>query len=331
MTDCPVCMSDQIERVLKWDEYSILRCCSCHLLFSDPIPSLDKLNAYYQGFMFRKPNDRIIQRLTGKKTDELKRLFDLGSEGFRGGTKTFLDFGGGTGVAYHAAVGLGLDAYYYDLDEDSIEFVSNKFGLKEEKLLRNPAVSGMTFDYIFSDNVIEHTPDPLGFVRQLYAMLNDGGVLVLKTPHACNAEVWFNPVLLVKEYISKALKYNAFSVVARSCVRGFWHCDPPRHLYSFSAGSLRQMAVKLGVLKGACEITYYPAPMFSNTITEHLFLSCNRPQGTKGILLRILASPMVLVEVVLQSGARVLESCGLISPGGIIVRLTKNDAVRSNV
>lgn len=47
-----------------------------------------------------------------------------------------------------------------------------------------PELAGRRFDRVFSSEVIEHVPDPQGFVAMLRARLSPGGVLVLTTPSA---------------------------------------------------------------------------------------------------------------------------------------------------
>ncbi|MDY0073073.1 MAG: methyltransferase domain-containing protein [Thauera sp.] len=45
-------------------------------------------------------------------------------------------------------------------------------------------LSGRTFDFIYATEVLEHVPDPAGFLRELRSFLAPGGVLLLTTPRS---------------------------------------------------------------------------------------------------------------------------------------------------
>jgi 2-polyprenyl-3-methyl-5-hydroxy-6-metoxy-1,4-benzoquinol methylase len=272
--------------------------------------------------MFRAPEGRDIHRQTVKKKSELKRLFGFKSEDWCK-NKKFLDYGGGTGISYNAALELGFDAYYHDLDRESIAFVADKFGLPSGHLIEHLAGTHEQFDCVFSDNVIEHVLDPENFIKQLYEVVRGGGLLVIKTPHAGDSETWFNPAVSIKEYLVKALKYNTMPVALRAFLKRFWHCDPPRHLYSFSKNSLKVLMKRLGIPEHEYDVSYYPAPFFSNTITEHIFKSHGRFKGVKLKVLRLLALPMIPLEAILQVIAFVLIKLKILSPGGIQIIIKK--------
>jgi SAM-dependent methyltransferase len=45
-------------------------------------------------------------------------------------------------------------------------------------------VGGLRFDYALASHVIEHVPDMIGWLWQIWSVLRDGGVLALAIPHA---------------------------------------------------------------------------------------------------------------------------------------------------
>lgn len=322
MFNCPICSSPRTESMLSWDVYSINRCLNCKLIFAEPLPSDEVLVEYYQGFMFRAPAERDIRRKTKKMKSELRRLLGLTDQQVSDG-KRLLDFGGGTGITYNAARELGFDAYYHDLDREAIAFVTDTFELAIDHVIEGLADTDIRFDCIIADNVIEHVQHPISFIEKLYDKLNDGGILVIKTPNGGDLETGFNPAVAIKEYFMPALKYNSLPAALKASLKRFWHCDPPRHLYSFSAESLSVLMTKLGVVKNSYVITYYRTPLFSNTVTEHIFSPHGRFKGIRFLLLRILALPVVPFEFILQSTAWILSTLKVISMGGLVLKIRK--------
>lgn len=58
-----------------------------------------------------------------------------------------------------------------------------------------------TFDIVFSTEVIEHTPDPLAAVTEMWRVLRPGGRLVLSTPnHLWKWPVWFASKVRLRPY-----------------------------------------------------------------------------------------------------------------------------------
>lgn len=58
-------------------------------------------------------------------------------------------------------------------------------------------IEGRKFNYVFSSEVIEHTPDPRAFINEISSALTDDGILVLTTPSAncVNPSVDFSTVI----------------------------------------------------------------------------------------------------------------------------------------
>ncbi len=72
---------------------------------------------------------------------------------------------------------------------------------------------GRTFDLILSSEVLEHVPDPVGFLRALKAQLSDGGTVLLTTP---NAEVVSPHSSESDALIALSPGYHVFLVTAAS-------------------------------------------------------------------------------------------------------------------
>ncbi|MCD4680839.1 MAG: class I SAM-dependent methyltransferase [Bacteroidales bacterium] len=314
---CPICDSTQTQKIINWDRYSINHCRQCKLIYSDPFPTNQFLKDFYQGFLFNIPDKRNIEKQIETRKQELNTLFKFSKE-----RKKFLDYGGGTGSAYKAACELNLVSYYHDLDNEAEAFVRKEHGLTNDFIIDKIKNSHIYFDYIFSDNVIEHLINPIDYVKEMREMLTDGGEIIIKTPHGKNTESYFYPLITIKGYFLRTLKYNSLSKSLQSCLIRFWHCDPPRHLYSFSDLNLRIIAKKAGFKESEVEILYYHIPLFKYSLLS-IFLNFRKYHSLKSFLLRILILPVLPFEIMSKIIQYGLLKINLLTPGGIILKLKK--------
>lgn len=323
MSTCKICSSPNNKFVLNWGTYKILKCETCKVLYSDPFPTEQELEEFYQGFMFNKPESYELKKNLASKRKELAVLFDLSEISANEQRPKFLDLGGGTGVSVKAFEQYYGDAYYFDLDKQAQEFVNNVLGIRNDRIIIDIENSSLKFEYVLSDNVIEHVTDPQGFVKSLISHADSGGTIVIKTPHGRNTEFYFNPYLLLGAYFKKSLKFNSFMEGVKGLFRRYWHCDPQRHLYSFSRKSLDVLADSCKDQIASHKISYYSIPLFTNTLTKTFFTRDKKASFVRSVLFRLIILPFIPVEVVLQLLKELLLAIGVVSPGGIILTLRK--------
>jgi len=169
---------------LVTSEFQIVRCDDCAHVYVNPriadrdIPRLYD-EAYYQGRGF----DRSIDYSGAPgpfKIAEAETIVDTmqAACGDLAGKK-YLDFGCGTGFLLSRAVERGADAVGFDESPQALEFCKSR-GL--------PVISGDelasragTADIVTAVEVIEHVPDPRGFLRYLTTLPKPGGVLYVQT------------------------------------------------------------------------------------------------------------------------------------------------------
>ena len=317
---CQICKSKDVNPLLKWNRFSISECRQCKVVFATPLPSDQELNDFYQGFLFNKPRENEIAKTLANRKDELIRLFAWTND-LKG--KSFVDVGGGTGMAYKAAKDLGLIAYYQDLDEQAKTFTKEQFGLTDEFILTELEGTDVKYDCVFSDNVIEHVKDPIAFTNLLFTLVAPGGTMVMKTPNARNTEMYFNPIISIKGYVLRAIKDNNLPKALFLYFKRFWHCDPPRHLYSFTAKSFDHLVGNMEETELTHEVSYYRTPWFSNTVTKWIFRGDSGSNSIKSILIRCLVLPIIPVEVILQTLKWLLLTLGILSPGGLVLTLRR--------
>lgn len=319
MSICIICNANQVIKLLNWGDFSIFRCKHCKVIFSYPLPDDEVLEEYYQGFLYNISNRIEGRKYINRKKNELKRLFQF--DGTKSNLK-FLDYGGGTGIAYQAAKELNLRVYYHDLDKKATTYVKETYGLLDDFVVNDIKNTKYHFNYIFSDNVIEHVKDPVKYLADLKNVLEVNGKLVVKTPHAANTEVWFYPLISIKGYFLRAMKYNSPLIAIKAYFIRFWHCDPPRHLYSFSKESMKIIAKQAGFNEKELAISYYRIPLFKYSLTE-MFFNVRKYNSYKSFILRILIILLLPFEVVSKILQVILISTQVITPGGIIITVNQ--------
>lgn len=105
----------------------------------------------------------------------------------------FLDAGCGGGNFSAAAAAAGARVVALDVAESLLLQARDRAGLTPVvgSTLQLPFVDDV-FDVVLSTEVIEHTPDPLGAVRELCRVTARGGLLVITTP----SPLWWPAVQL---------------------------------------------------------------------------------------------------------------------------------------
>jgi len=318
---CPVC-GEEARFLYKWiSPYSLQHCSGCETLFSDPVPGEDELNEYYQGFVYRKPDTEKLQGLIEEKKRELSRLFgDSLHEG-----RSFLDFGGGSGIASLAAAELGLKVVLYEIDQDAIAFVTS---VKGENDLRTCSdillLDAEAFDLILSDNVIEHVREPDRHMDLLFNFLKPSGKLIIKTPNARNAELLFHPLISIGGYLWRVYRYNNIKTAAFALGFRPWALDPPRHLFSFSARSLVLLANGAGIDDGSVEAGFYRTPLWEYSFLK--LLAGAKLTDVKSIFKMMIVLFLIPFEVVLKLLECVLQRLNLISAAGVFLRITRTSS-----
>lgn len=318
MSKCPCCNSDKIYEIINIDRYTVFKCKFCKLIFSTPFPTNEELNVFYQGFLFNPPNFNIREKLIRTKMNYLQNIFNI--ENKNSARKTFLDYGGGTGLSFKAATELGLDSYYFDLDKEAIKFVRENFNLSENNLINDLKYCNITFDFILSDNVIEHVTDPKTFITDLYNKLNKNGILVIKTPNAGNTDFLFYPFSIIPNYFIKILKYNSILKSINAIFNRYWHCEPPRHIYSFSKRSIEEICTKINLPNKTVHFKYKDISLYKNSILEYVFI-----KRTKiSLLKKIILLSLIPFEFILKSIQFCLRKLHILSKAELIIIISKS-------
>jgi 2-polyprenyl-3-methyl-5-hydroxy-6-metoxy-1,4-benzoquinol methylase len=299
--------------------YTVCECLGCGVLFSDPLPTPAQLTEFYQGFLYKMPDPQKLPALVAERARSLETL--LGTS--RGAGQRLLDHGGGTGLTFAAAKALGFDTYFNDIDQHAVALVKELHDLDDAHQVGDLDGEAQRFNFIISDNVIEHLPDPIAIIRQLVALLAPSGTLIIKTPWGKANEQLFYPQTVL-EYARRAAAYDGALAAVRTLLRApVWCCDPPRHLFGFTPESIVTAATNAGVPRAWCETAGYTEPLLNKSLIKAYAMP---PAGLLGIAKRGLALPLVGPELALKALHFGLRSAGLLTPMGLVLRIRRSAA-----
>jgi 2-polyprenyl-3-methyl-5-hydroxy-6-metoxy-1,4-benzoquinol methylase len=151
---------------------------------------------------------------------------------------TLLDVGCGDGAFIKSMADRGWDVMGVDFDPAAVRGVQVRLNLEAHVgTAESMVAAGRRFDVVTASHVIEHVPDPIGFLATCAKLLQEGGRLVIKTP-------------------------NAASIGHFSYGRSWYALDSPRHLYVFSRPSLIACGDQAGLSTLSC---------FSTDATQIMF------------------------------------------------------------
>lgn len=228
---CPICNSHNISVLYKlYDDrygypgmFNLLVCNSCDHKFIAHRFNDSQIADLYTNYYPRK-----FIKLKDYKPHEFKEGFKVWLDGIKSSAYTYvtenvrvLDIGCGfcESLGYHKK--RGCEVYGTELDENIME-IAEKLGFNVKIGAFNPNdYEPNFFDYVTMDQVLEHLPNPIEFLKGVYSILRVGGILIISTP---NANGW-GAKLFGRKWIN-------------------WHT--PYHLNLFSKKSIEITARKSG-------------------------------------------------------------------------------------
>jgi 2-polyprenyl-3-methyl-5-hydroxy-6-metoxy-1,4-benzoquinol methylase len=256
---CPVCASEQFKTIYKarYDEppvrdylvefyssqgivefeylegafYTLCDCNQCHAVFQREIPGDALMERVYEHWIDPVRLAGGTQRRHGLDyysghAREITRL--VAQLGGNPTSLDFLDFGMGWGEWALMAKALGCNVYGAELSRDRIENAKS-MGIK---IVTWDEIPGHSFDFINTEQVFEHIPEPLETLRHLGKALKPGGLLKVSVPTATD----INRRLRLMDWKAPKGRKNSLNPVA-----------PLEHINFFRRSSLARMAREAGM------------------------------------------------------------------------------------
>jgi 2-polyprenyl-3-methyl-5-hydroxy-6-metoxy-1,4-benzoquinol methylase len=203
--DCPVCHSKQTEKLyecaytespikdvvnesyirngmfteteLQGGVYILEQCSQCKLVYQKQIPDEQLTEMVYSGDDLPDVMKYKSQFKIAIYTQNLLSLLELYKKENR--KPVLLDFGMGWGSWAQIARAFGCEVYGFEISERQIKY-SESFGIKT---LKYEQIAEREFDFIHTEHVFEHVPDPDGILAHLVKSLKNGGLIKLNVPN----------------------------------------------------------------------------------------------------------------------------------------------------
>jgi 2-polyprenyl-3-methyl-5-hydroxy-6-metoxy-1,4-benzoquinol methylase len=189
---CPLCGSNEINFFSQKRGYKLYICASCKLVFISPTPASLEVydDSYFSG---ADKGFGYVDYDTDKEpmSPVFHGYLDLVSSfGIKKGN--LLDIGAATGFFMDIARKRGFTVTGVELSNYAAEKGRNKgLNIVTGDLKSARFLSG-SFDIVTMFDVIEHVPDPIGFIAEATRILKKDGLLLINTPDAQSlwARMW---------------------------------------------------------------------------------------------------------------------------------------------
>jgi 2-polyprenyl-3-methyl-5-hydroxy-6-metoxy-1,4-benzoquinol methylase len=221
-------------------EFIYAECPKCATVFQAPMPTPDQIGAFYPEAYEpykpgktkeRNPLERCVLRTQYGYTHlqgglpswigKMVALFSYKNAIPYQKNGRLLDIGCGGGKFLLSMQHLGWQAEGVEFNQSAVETCRNS-GLRVfQGEIKAAAFPDNSFDVITARHVIEHIPNPRGFIAEIYRILKPGGLMVLMTPN------------------SQALGRGWFGT-------NWYANDAPRHLILFAPENLHLLASSEG-------------------------------------------------------------------------------------
>ena len=192
MSQCPYCESNNSSLYLELKDYfltqedfEIVKCCDCGLLYTTPRPPSEKLGDYYksENYLSHKENKHgFIPRIYEfVKSFNLKNKLKIATKGK--GTGNILDIGCGVGDFLLCSKQAGWSVEGIEPSDDAKKIAEERL----QTVVHNPneidTLPSGFYDVITMWHVLEHVEDIKTEVAQLYRLLKPSGRLVIAVPN----------------------------------------------------------------------------------------------------------------------------------------------------
>jgi SAM-dependent methyltransferase len=282
------------------DEFRVVECRRCGLLYVNPRPTESEMGKFYpEIYSWRETlkadsfTTKWVRRLEkGYRYHLLKNEVSKVVKFTRRSFGRVLDIGCGTGDRLDVFRNKGFETYGIEIS-DSADYAREHLNLNVSKgNLFSVRFPDRFFDIVTLYNVLEHTHDPSKVCDEIHRILEDDGFLIIQVPN------------------KNSLQYRIFK-------KRWAAFDVPRDLYYFGAETLKSLLGRVGftVTKMDHFMNWWHPP----TLVISLFPNLD-PQKAWGeerqggspifqrvawILCTLLASPFTQLESSLRRGAMI--------------------------
>lgn len=230
--NCPLCDSTNHQKLLTGKDYlfsqekfTIVRCDSCGLLFTNPRVKEDQISFYYypdyspykevkQSRFYQKVKNRLGRLLGNTHWEILQILQSIRA-------KTVLEIGPGNGSLLYFLRHNGFEVAGVETDESCVTRIREKDIICYQGDLKDVREVLNNFDAVILCQVFEHLYHPKETLKYIYNILTDNGIVYLSIP-------------------------NSSSMEAKLFGRYWRGLDLPRHVVHYNMDTIRGLLTEMG-------------------------------------------------------------------------------------
>ena len=166
--------------ILKLEEpYQVLECTSCNLVFLDPQPSHEELEAIYNNYNNVYDFEATTEyRVQNEYKDRLEFCLSLNLE-----NPSLFDVGSGQGGLLNLFKENGFKVTGNEFSDEAIAFAKKKYDVDIVKKDILDINDNVQYDITHSNHVIEHVSDPTLYIKKIYDMTKEGGYFLMEIPN----------------------------------------------------------------------------------------------------------------------------------------------------
>lgn len=187
LSECPCCLDSAINFYAKKFGYNLDKCNSCGHIFTNPMPSSEALDYYYNSPFKDFENEFFMQSFDARLpifSQRIELLIDIGAG------KNILDVGSAVGIFLEAnklySKKFNVDAC--DLNASSCSFLREKY--PEIKVINENVLNLETADYdaVTLWDTFEHIPKVSHLLSAVKRQLRTKGLFIFSTPNTASLE-----------------------------------------------------------------------------------------------------------------------------------------------
>ncbi len=238
MTNCLICGSTAITALTPFNDrqYEVERCNACQYETIRPLPTPAALQEYYSGYSTTKTTDADLTFLLERSLTFLQFFIErMRIEKQYLAHFNFLEIGFGNAASLLAAAQVGFRSYGIDLDEVSVSSAKARAAQYEITIDCAPSDihsfrRDIPFHIVKASQIIEHTLNPLEFLRDIYDRQSSGGYLILECPN--NEATFWRVKNMLRKHFDRMNFYKSLKI--------------KEHLSGFTADNLVLLLEKVG-------------------------------------------------------------------------------------
>lgn len=230
--NCNSCGSQQHHTLTNYEEFRIVKCADCGLIYVNPMPFIpqDTFHEISSDFYYTD----VQENLEAEKIEHTAKTFEQQVREWSAflpdsEERWLLDVGCGTGLFVNAAKGAGWHACGCDVDKPLVELGRNRFDVELSHAdLHKCHYADEKFDVVNLKYVLEHLPNPFEVLQETYRVLKPGGIVQIIVPNEGGL-------------------YNQINIILRrKTVERWGTLTPPHHLHAYTPKTLSLLLSRAG-------------------------------------------------------------------------------------